>query len=341
MSPTHLIDTKIYDKYEKYIPICLNSRNVTILEHPTCNQHDLIYETNYKLDDLKTIARYYKIQTTGSKIVLKSRIFGFLFMTKMAIKIQKAYRGNLQRLYEKCRGPALYNRNLCVNCTDFLSLDEIVDIGESQFFSYKDDDDFIYGFDIMSFFNLIKKSSNIINPYNRLIINKKVIHNFCTLINIGKLLNKNICTHIVDATLNLSPSKCFEMRVIELFQTIDALGNYSNPSWFTNLSNSLLIKFVKELGEIWNFRAQLTALLRIQLCPPNGNPFANISVSSLINEPENTKLVVLDLMELFVKMGNNTDNKTLGSYYVLGALTLVSPDAAIALPWLYQSFSYI
>ena len=193
----------------------------------------------------------------------------------------------------------------------------------------------------MSFFNLIKKSASTINPYNRLIINNKVICAFYKILSIGKILKKNICTQIVDATLNLSAAKCFEMRVIELFQMIDALGNYSNPAWFLSLSNMSLIKFIKELGEIWNFRAQLSLNLRIQLYPPNGNPFSNISVSALINDPQNTKLVVLELMELFVKMGNNTDNKTLGSYYVLGALTLVNHDAAIALPWLFQSFSYI
>ena len=193
----------------------------------------------------------------------------------------------------------------------------------------------------MSFFNLIKKSTIIHNPYNRLIINKNIIDTFYTLISIGKILDKNICTHIVDATLNLSAAKCFEMRVIELFQTIDALGNYSNPAWFLTLNNSSLIKFIKELGEIWTFRAQLNTQLKMQLYPPTGNPFINISVPTLINEPEKTKLVVLELMESFVKMGNNTDNKTLGSYYVLGALTLVNHNAANALPWLYQSFSYI
>ena len=127
MSPSHFIDTKIYNKYEKYIPTCLNMSNI-IVTIPNSDQYNLIYETNYKLDDLKNIARFYRVQSTGTKIVLKSRLFGFLFMTKLAIKIQKIYRGHLQRFYEKCHGPAYKNRKLCVNCTDFLSFDEIVDI---------------------------------------------------------------------------------------------------------------------------------------------------------------------------------------------------------------------
>ena len=38
--------------------------------------------------------------------------------------------------------------------------------------------------------------------------------------------------------------------------------------------------------------------------------------------------------------GINQDNKALGACYVLGALTIVNENAATALPWLYQSFSY-
>lgn len=42
-----------------------------------------------------------------------------------------------------------------------------------------------------------------------------------------------------------------------------------------------------------------------------------------------------------VNTGIDNDSKCLGSYYVLGALTLVNENAALALPWLHDSFSYI
>ena len=41
-----------------------------------------------------------------------------------------------------------------------------------------------------------------------------------------------------------------------------------------------------------------------------------------------------------IKLGVDKDSQTLGSYYVLCAMTLVSQDAAIALPWLYESVQY-
>lgn len=45
-------------------------------------------------------------------------------------------------------------------------------------------------------------------------------------------------------------------------------------------------------------------------------------------------------MEKFVNSGIDKDSKTLGAYYVLGALTLVSTEASTSLPWLYQSVNY-
>ena len=46
----------------------------------------------------------------------------------------------------------------------------------------------------------------------------------------------------------------------------------------------------------------------------------------------------LNVMEKLVNTGINTDAKLLGSYYVLGALSIVNPQILISTPWL-QSFS--
>ena len=55
---------------------------------------------------------------------------------------------------------------------------------------------------------------------------------------------------------------------------------------------------------------------------------------------EKIKQTALDILEKFVNTGIDKDNKSLGAYYVLGALTLVNENAAASLPWLYQSVSY-
>jgi hypothetical protein len=54
----------------------------------------------------------------------------------------------------------------------------------------------------------------------------------------------------------------------------------------------------------------------------------------------NVKKVVLEVLEKLVNNGIDTDSKNLGTFYVLGSLTLVNSEAASALPWFFESMSY-
>jgi hypothetical protein len=49
---------------------------------------------------------------------------------------------------------------------------------------------------------------------------------------------------------------------------------------------------------------------------------------------------IVNIISLFINKGINDSYKTLGSYYVLSALTLVNNDTAQAIPWLYESVIY-
>jgi hypothetical protein len=68
----------------------------------------------------------------------------------------------------------------------------------------------------------------------------------------------------------------------------------------------------------------------------------NLSIPYIHTEPNiwNIKKVILEVLEKFVNSGIDKDSKSLGAYYVLGALTLVNQDAATSLPWLFQSVNY-
>ena len=50
----------------------------------------------------------------------------------------------------------------------------------------------------------------------------------------------------------------FLYAVLNIFQKIDALGNYTNPDWFNNLSHFKMVVYVRELYDIWVYRAQLS-----------------------------------------------------------------------------------
>jgi len=99
-----------------------------------------------------------------------------------------------------------------------------------------------------------------------------------------------------------------------------------------------LIRLVREIRDIFEYRANLSNLVKRQICPPNGNPFHGINIATLVQK--NRKILqinILYIMENLISKGINSDSKALGALYVLAALTLVSHGAATALPWLYQS----
>jgi hypothetical protein len=137
------------------------------------------------------------------------------------------------------------------------------------------------------------------------------------------------------------PIKIIELRTISIFREMDNLGNYTNPAWFLQLNQRQVVKFLHELYDIWCFRAHLDDNTMIEICPPNGRPFQILDMNSLNNIPLiNIKTLALVVMEQFVNSGIDREFRILGSNYVLCALTLVSTNAADALPWLYQSVSH-
>ena len=313
--------------------------------YPTIQNYDCLCSLSYSISMLKEIAKSFKLKLTGTKIELIHRIYIYLKLSSVVISIQKIFRGRLQRTCNKLRGPAFIHRGKCTNDTDFLSGDTLVQLSNSQFISYIDVDGFIYGFDVVSLYNLfIKSDQDIIkNPYNRNEISQKIIQNMIDLIRISKVLKIHMDINISNDLSQITPQKSIELRILDLFQTINSLGNYSDHVWFSSLNRSQLVKFLRELIDIWNYRAQLSETIKREICPPSGDPFRNISLHYIMaeNNTDRIRKCVLDILEKMINTGISNDNKSLGAYYILGALTLVSQPAAISMPWLFQSVSYM
>ena len=220
-------------------------------------------------------------------------------------------------------------------------MDELTTIEDKQFYSFKDDDGFIYGFDILSLYNLINKTDGFVkNPFNQQPLSPKIIDNFRTLLRLSKLLKIKILTELSDITNDVSPEKSVELRALTIFQNMDALGNYTNVQWFLTLNKIQLIKFVRELVDIWQYRANISNEMKRAICHPTGNPFQtlpNYNVLQTIDNLNDIRKPILYVMERLVNSGINNDNKCLGAYYVLSALTLVNYDAATSLQWLYEA----
>jgi len=342
----------IINKCEKTIPINKKLLKIDTSEPCILNIHNYndLTRYNYNIQQLKKNAKIYKLKMSGNKNELLNRVYTFLHLSSYIIKIQKIFRGLLNRKFLSYFGPACKNRKICTNDMDFVTLDDLKELPYTQFFSYKDNDNFIYGFDISSIYNLIfKKSDTIdnsriggINPYNRNKIPSFVMINLKMIIRLSKILKIKINLDFDTSVGEISNEKTVEMRTISLFQNIDSLGNYSSPDWFLSLNRTQIVKFMRELSDIWNYRAQLSMEVKGHICPPHGEPFRNINISYILNENNlvNIKKKVLDVLENFVNNGVDRDSKSLGAYYVLGALTLVNESAATSLPWLFQSVAY-
>ena len=306
---------------------------------PNYSDHNKFINKNYRTDFLKKICRHYKLKVSGSKPILVDRIYNFLLLSNTAIIIQKYTLGYLRKCYNRLLGPAIFKRKLCKNEVDFFTLEDINKLSYRDFISIEMEDN-IWGFNILSLYNLfIKNTDNVLNPYTREKLSYEIFYRLKRIIKLSKMFKNPVNVILNNNTNDISSQKKLELRCLEIFQSIDQLGNYTKCEWFLSLNKFEIIKFIRELIDIWEYRAQLTNEVKREICYPNGYPFSQFIN---IQYPHNLGLqylqkIALTIIEQFVKKSINRESNILGASYILCALTLVSADAASALPWLYQS----
>lgn len=331
-------DLKIYNFIVKNNKSCSRNcnRNVKDFIFDKFKNYKYLCCISYTVPELKNILKSYNQRITGKKVELYKRIYFYMYLMYSCIYIQRNYRNSIISKINYFQGPARINRNLCVNETDFFSLDYIKDIYYENFYSYKDDSDFVYGFDIKSIYNLLKKNK-LENPYTLKKFDDNFINNVHNFIRLSKMVNYNI-----DIDINEINTLNYNQKLANIFHEIDLLGNYTNVEWFKSLSTRRKLVFLKELHDIWVYRANIDVQTKLQIYP-HGDPFLNLNLNNIYNNYypiENFNNLCLNVLENFIMYGVNPSSKSLGSLYVLSALTIVSKDAAEALPWLYESVSY-
>jgi len=312
-----------------------------------------------KLNQLKEIAKSNRLKISGTKHILISRIADHFNKIKNVIKIQSLFRMKLVELYFKLCGPAIKDRSICVNENDFYTLDPLNNIHFSEFFSFKDKHNFIYGFDIHSLLILMKKPGNIKNPYNREIIEFNVIKNISIMAKLNKYIFPKFHNHIfIETNENITTirEKIFDkMRIIrnkpdnqrieELFYEIDSLGNYTNSNWFKNIDLDGYLNFIKYIWEIWNHRSNMPTITKRRICP-YFNPFQdglqhmNMRIRENVENINIVRRTAITIMENIIYTGINNEYKQIGTLHILTALTHVSIPARASLPWLYESVNF-
>lgn len=302
----------------------------------TYKDFEFIQKNNYTVSDLKKIGQMFNVKW---KLKLKAGILEeasqYFKLSYYASKIQNQWKKYMIRQFNLSQGPAMFNRKLCNNVDDFLTTESMREISYHFFISFRDKDQFIYGFNLISIYNLISKNTPN-NPYTRIPFTDKLIGIVKQRIVYNRIFKQT--EHFIHDEV---PIQTNDNKIMTLFQKMDSLGNYTQHEWLTHLEIRRLRRFILELYDIWTHRAQLSNEIKYIICPPNGSPFINIPIQNINHnnsiDKEELKYIIIEIISRLINTAVTPENQSLGAYYVLTALTLVSPPAAEAMPWLYYS----
>lgn len=332
---------------------------------------DKINLKKFKIPQLKEIAKHHKLYISGTKPILITRIETFFLYCKKACIIQKFIRGYFVRHSYILRGPAFKNRKLCVNETDFYTLEPLDEIPNEHFYSYRDNSNFIYGFSIISLMTMFKKNNKTINnPYNREVINTEKLQDIFKLAKLTEIVyynkDKQNNTHdnanvlpdnqintfiprtnrneIMDK-INEIRNKPINVRIENLFIEIDMLGNYTQSSWFSNLQRNDYMKFYDALYFMWYESGDIPYRTRREISP-YFEPFIyglrpNLHPSLEATTVEQKREYCCTIIENIIYGSLDIEIRKIAVLHVLSVLTLVSLPARENLPWLYESISSI
>lgn len=314
-----------------------------------------------KVGELKQIAKQYKLHISGTKPILFQRVENLFQRFYHCIQIQKLFRGFAVRQSFKMRGEGFRDRTICVNESDFYSLEPLREIPFEYFYTFTSTK-FTYGCNIISLVHLIKSKAIVKNPYNRENLTDDVIKDIVRLYSLIRIVfglpedspsivekKENIRTQALATSVSIIQirsqklrdirAKPLSERIHELFMEIDQLGNYTQSVWFSSLNRREFIRFFRTLYDIWYFRGQLTRETRMSICVLY-DPFVEFNRETIHWYEVNIDVIkekCLRIMENMVYCGIDDEYRKIGALHVLTALTNVSIDARFVMPWLYDT----
>ena len=112
-----LLNRAIPKKISKIKIDTIKSNEIKILNF---NEYNSILLYDYKINNLKSILKYYNQKISGNKHELELRIYNYLLINYNSIIIQKIFRCHMVKRYIKSHGPAAFKRSLCCKRIRFL-----------------------------------------------------------------------------------------------------------------------------------------------------------------------------------------------------------------------------
>jgi hypothetical protein len=236
-------------------------------------------------------------------------------------------------------GPAYWVRNICVNDCDFFSTESLTDISNAMFYSYKDIDNHIYGFDIRSIYTLIYRArlsgETPKNPFTRTELPTLIIKHISTLV---KFLQRHKISTEWAPLVPPTPEQQIRMKIVDIFTKINELNYYSSPDWFIDLDVENHRNFYNNMYDIWTYRANLSMMQKNLIVPGfNSKLFRTPRWALADHGLESLQKLNLSVIRTLIESAADRNDRILGAMYVISALTLVCNAARIAYPWLYET----
>ena len=331
------IKSKNKYRYDDYI----NNKNKVIKVIDTDKDNNDFYTSielrtekninKYNLQKLRNTLLYHNIKFSYRS---KKKILYELLITFFNLIIENTkHKDKITIIQRWFRAIIFIKRIKCKNEDDFYTYKSKFDTKLSDIYIIKDISNHYYWFDIETFGNLIDKSdNNIKNPYSCNNIDIYYINKFNK-----KYKNKKFKISLDD----LSEEQKFRDQILTIFQKFNMLDNYTDFKWFENLNIYQLKKMYAICEDIWNYRAELTNNVKMNIVT-NGIIFT-IPPYVISNKPNNEvskkyiQNVLLGIFDRLCSEGITEDDRKLGTMLALTALVEVSSEAANAMPQYVQS----
>jgi hypothetical protein len=185
----------------------------------------------------------------------------------------------------------------------------------------------LHKIDIPEFYNSINLCYSYFRPKT---FNKNILKNSNYKIKYINICNKRITP--------------IEERINSVFILFDRYDNYTQSSWFYNLSFNKLVAFYRCLFDIWNSRFNpIGTCVKRKICTLF-DPFQTIFRGSVFynsNDHNNSiysmRVACITIIENFLFTSIDDEYSKIGALNCLTAFTVVCPAARATMPWLYDS----
>jgi len=348
-------DNFLFYQLNKY----LNPTNISGHNHITNGTNNKTNaKTNNKTNNNKPGRTKQLDITTEQKRKLLIRLLSLLAridnldpLHKKIIKLQNLIRKNKYKIRQWNRGKGvIYPLIQCTNKDDFCSLDPLDTIPKRLLFTYQDNDGFIYGFNLLSFLELLSGTDQPLNPYTRKPIARNVINRankyYRILANWSKVDEPDVLDQrpgqlIIQQTgVRLSFKERIKHRLQNVFQKINYLGYQTNIDWILDKPVAILITFIKTLARNWSYQLGLSDDVKHRLLAPadmqvfetlvndayrKGNQLGHSSSQYIMNR-------ILGVLEPLI---NNPADPNSAALLVLYSLYYIDPRrVSNANPWM-------